>query len=801
MHKIWGRALEVRSQCTCHFCAPSSPGLARRANTLPIRQRIRFRDTVAFYSTLLGAAAFYDGVSKHKKRQDLDNAIKDAQAEIEELGKDQETRLEALGRSSLPSPDNLQPWGTQKGTTDYHAETLRRIQSLVVERNPILPSTSASRDANHQLTVRRGWRKQWRRPGQAMRVEEFFDVPVSGSHTGKKESLSLLNVFNVFLQPARSRMGRPPGEAWADTENPIPSRRIRLQREAAMARLVFCLISELFTARPDNPEAEERRPYIHLDLPDGKHVRLSSDDISDISHNIEELTFRLSVLRGLRASPHAMSLIVDTPSPHYEVAEETEREAEIARAAQQNDTLIDIFANSTSLDELLSALCTAILGQRVAPNIHTYNILIVKFQDLGLRQAVRHAIGALLSSAILQNEITHVAILNYYLFYSSPYLFRGYCNVMQGVAGQGVGRADYDVKEPEALLNPSHLSVSFKDLTYPRTGPDTPSQVLRTASMNQEVYEATIVGLLHIREFANAMRQYSSMLANGFRHSVRIHEAMLCASVDQEDWELGCTVWEHLQSASESVSTLSYYWMLQLCSRFANQKRFNEIMSQGLQSGALKDRLYITNFWLDDKRKIGVRTWKFETSKLRQHIWVPGLPNMDYGTEFCENKHLPNLYTMLLAQYIAVFEARKQHLLWLDHDEDLVNKARWELDNGLAQHEIWCQVQRHTRPVSSVERLSTGIISAHLASEDPREDSREESTSEASQATDVVVDFSNPPGGRERSLSSFFAESAQVEDLEHTNGKVNASISKMTIDQTSEPELPLEALNLLDADG
>ena len=700
MHKLWGRALEVRSQCRCHFCAPHGLGVTRHANTLPLRQRIRFRDTVAFYSTLLGAAAFYDGVSKHIKRKDLDDAIRNTQAEIEEISKDQERRLEALDLSNCP--ENIDPpqlWGSSGKERDYHAETLGRTQSLAAFPAQTKIAPRSQEESDGKFTIRRGWIKQWRRPGEATIVEEFFEVPPPGSHTGNKESLSLLSVFNTFLRPKQGRRGRPPQEAWTDTANPIPSRRIRLQREAAMARLIFCLIREYVSSDRDAQEAGQR--CVHLDLPDGTHTKLSFDDLPEIKRNIDELTFRLMVLRGLKASPQAMSLIADTPSPNYRMTGDEGHETEIDRAARQNDILIDIFAHSSSLSELLSGLCTAILGQQAAPNIHTYNILAVKFQDLGLHQAVYHVIDALLNSAIAQNEVTHVAVSNYYLFYTSSNSFRGYCNVMQGGGALGIG-LDYRADNADALLNPDQFFVSHKDMTYPQTGPDSPTRVLRTAAMNQEVYEATIIGLLHIRDFANAMAQYSSMLANGFSHSTRIHEAILCASVDQEDWELGYTIWGELQSAPEPVSTMNYYWALQLCARFARHKEFDEILSQGLKSGALKEHLYITSFWLNDSRKVGLRRWTFNTRKLLQHIWVPGLRQMDYAGHFNNIQHLPNLYTMLLARYIAVFESRKEHLPWLDHDAELMNRAKRELNQAMAEHDACRQSMPLPRSISAI---------------------------------------------------------------------------------------------------
>ena len=477
--------------------------------------------------------------------------------------------------------------------------------------------------------------------------------------------------FDVFK-------GRSSEEVWNSEETPFVNSRNRMQREAAIARLVYKLALSYF----DTPEVKQGQwPHaISLDVSGEQILDLSYVNRPELHEKVEDLSHRLRVLQGLRKRLPTLVSIQDLSFPSYQSFGEDERQAEASHIAAQNDALLNIFLTSHDPNTLFSRLCSALLSQSFAPNIHTFNLLIIRLCHAQFFSAAMLVIEALHASSVNHNEVTYSAILDCFISLSQFKRFQGYLNRMEGVAGSGV-RTTFNRQQVVESLQPELYFLQPRNL--PLLDEHNPALIDEVygekAKKNTEVYEAVIVGCLRVGNPENAVSYYYSMLSSGFPPTRTILQELLEYSVRVSDWHVGLSIWEHMKARFHPLPLLSYYWMLQLCVECQLPARFELVLQDGLHHDIISSRLLYDDFVLDEGLRHRIFSRAHEIRKLRQTVWMPGLPRSSFLDDMDDLPQSPNLYSTQLTEYISLVEAKHKELGWLIDSKRSVQLAVDEL--------------------------------------------------------------------------------------------------------------------------
>ncbi|MCJ1332566.1 hypothetical protein MMC10_009259 [Thelotrema lepadinum] len=722
MQTIWPRTLQLKSSCNCQLCIPSRQVLSGRLNSPPVRRKLQLGNclTTACYTSILGGALCFDARRKQVKREALDQAIASVKSEVVDLHEDQQKRLEAIGYGAEEDPEELVR--RKAAPKDFHGHTLDLIRAfqrpggdnngqqlpvpasnLSTDRQPvqnglhrfgqsgqeghgIVPSPGSDKEGIPRIRSSDEGRMAWtlaREHAIAKSSQATSQNPrevmkqAHGIHDGLSEdSASRSNMYRLALGSSGHFLGRCSEDVWNSPETPFLPNRNRMQREAAIARLVYKLALSYLTA----PEVEEGvwPKTISLGLPNGNAIKLTNSSRSELERKIDDLTHRIRVLNGLRTNLHAVSSIENLSSPSYQTFDEHDRQAEASYVAVQNDSLRDVFTQSSCPSTLFSELCSTLYCQAYAPNIHTYNLLIIRLCHAQFFTAAEHVIEALFNSGINQNEVTFAAILNCYIYASDPAGFRAYLNRMDCVSGSSVRVSFGNNEESDTLI--SGLCLPHKrDVHLTGTTPDSGDVIMYSekAKRNAEVFEATILGWLDIGNLRKAMLECSSMLSSGIPPSQPIYESLLQCCVKTADLELGKMVWERVTQTSEPVRIMTYYWMLQLCVLCQDPEYFEQVLQHGLYHQVLTARLLYSEFDLSTERRKRLRFRAFAIRRLEQNVAVPGCPEPAFLRESQNLPQLPNLYLMVLTKLLILAEAKRTELGWfVDNREWILNASR-----------------------------------------------------------------------------------------------------------------------------
>ena len=487
-----------------------------------------------------------------------------------------------------------------------------------------------------------------------------------------------MDLYKQFLGPASRLPGRSPEDVWSSLESSYVSARNIMQREAAISRLVYTLLLSYLTS----PEVDDGTwpRIIRLDMTDGRSVDLSNGNRAELIQKIEDLSYRLRVLAGLRKTPSAISSMENVLFPRYQPFNEQDRQSEASYVAVQNDALREIFVQSRSPNTLFSRLCSALLSQNYAPNIHTYNVLIILLCRAQFFGAAQHVIDALNSSSINHNEVTYAAVLNCYTYLSQSSSFRAYLNRMDGVAGSPV-RVSFNKEEVSNTLEPSLYLPSARDLSIGSLSSSSQEIPMyrERARRNIAVREAIIIGWLDIGNFDKAMSEYLSMLSSGTSATQPILEALLQYSVKTANWEVGSAIWGQIKVTSRPIPVLFYYWMLQLCVLCQRSDQFELVLQDGLYHQVLLARLHYCDFELNSIKQATLVARAFGVRTLEQDVWMPGFSRSTTLAGSQELPQLPNLYLMILIRFIDLVEAKYTELGWFTDSKGWILKASNEL--------------------------------------------------------------------------------------------------------------------------
>jgi len=576
-----------------------------------------------FASSLAATATLIDSGRKDARRAHWDKILGEARAQVQATETQQQNRLDSLAHAT--GGETLEEAGT-KDSSDSAGYPLERTE-------PQLPKRRRSQSRVDTWTDVFDWAGRQAEARAASGFQDWRGPSLDLLQRLSPEELQQLLSSDVLLHRF---YGGPDSVALVD-ETPTYDHSARKTRtlEYSVAKLVMKLLlhsssapqnpvprdkaaaaqdSELLSTEKDRHHAErELNYYPDISSPPGEKPQAiaSEDSLSpnlihnerEIHQRIAEINSHLRVLKQADAGVESR-FFEDHASPS--VPKYCGRvSAKLDEAKALNNSLHKLL-NSMSCEKdprsLVSKICFNLLTSKAPPNIHSYNMLLMRFCHLNNKGMVRAVLRSMSESHIRPNEITHSTLLRHYTVTEDGAAFTDYLLLMSGYNG-GLAIAARDqtispmVTQRYRFFGKSQVKAAEK------------------ARMNGEVYEAMIVGALRFFGEQTAMQYYRQMISEGWRSSVDLLTAILKSCCRKHDWEAGVSVWDQVIATVEGAHRSCYEWMLYLCSACGQNAAFDQVLRDGVDQGVLPPSL------LEEHQNLGISSEDvklFELSRLNR---------------------------------------------------------------------------------------------------------------------------------------------------------------------------------------
>ncbi len=562
MQTIWNRVAQSRCTCNCSSCLSSAAAIARRSTTAAAGRRIRFSDIfTVFYSSMLATAAVADSNRKDARREAWDKAIAQAKDELKDLESQQRSRLAAL---------SIKPSGEQ-----IIQETKGEHWSDVFE-----------------------WASRQRERRTALGFHDWKGIPL---HV--LEGLSGSDIQRAVADSRiSSRLGGEAGSAAWDIEShsrPLSTKKLKTL-EWSVAKMTLRIMSQ---TSKDGLAIEDGRDSI-----EDTSVRPFLRDEQDLSRAILSIDERLSELRKHSQASDIHESLESPQYPRYSSGSITYRHESNSLNATLRAILNTRQQKGAGHDALLAKVCYNLLMSTTPPNVHTYNMLLVRFCHWEEQGLVSALLTSMRESHIRPNEITHETILKFYTLIENRSAFAKYVRLMEGL-DRALAIAHPETKRIPITAGryrfPEDHQNSVAQFARGRDGAPVPvqcdmdtnmpvrqSNITEKARVNKEVYGALIHGALKFFGKEQAMQFYRAMIGEGWNANLTILTSILRHCCYKEDWPSGVAVWQEIQRRASGAHEQAYSWMLRLCRRCQQQIAFEEVLSDGTRRGILPSTVW-----------------------------------------------------------------------------------------------------------------------------------------------------------------------------------------------------------------
>ena len=320
----------------------------------------------------------------------------------------------------------------------------------------------------------------------------------------------------------------------------LTAKKLRTQ-EWSMLKLVIRLLSN-FPSYPDAAAASSNP--VNCILPQERlHWK----------HVLEDSQRRLKMLKAEGRFSDIYDTFPSPTSPKYRFSP-SEREEELKVFNLHLQEGLREVVSSSAVN--LATICAKLLEMPTAPNIHTYNLLLVRFCQLGQNSLVHAIFESMQETHLRPNEITHTTMLRFFAATNDKIGFRRYVRMMSGF-DQGLALAN-----PDRVIHPN---VRSRYRWFGRF-----KKAAEKARMNEDVYTALITGFLRFSRRNDAILYYEQMIREGWKPTVEILKAVLQDCYDTADSISGFQVFKLLRSAainSSKVVQEAYGTVQKLCER------------------------------------------------------------------------------------------------------------------------------------------------------------------------------------------------------------------------------------------
>ena len=497
-------------------------------------------------------AALVDSKRKEDRSKQWDKVIGEKRAELEEMENQQQTRLAALSDTAK-----------RKGP-----EGKQVIDRDGVDENAIRRSGPRPRRRKGSSTLKNGknyWSDlfEWATlQSEARAASGFRDWQGPSLALLQKLSVSQLEELLSDNRLLRRFYGGSDCRTLADDAPSFSYSTKKLRTlEWSVARLVlrFLLHESKHSTEPKGSTNDVLRNI----LPDRESIYNSLAHTND----------RLSILRSNAADSDIYQEFESPRIPKYHHRGSFEEYEESTALNTAVHTLLQNMQGEMNLGPLMSKICYKLLTSRTPPNVHTYNMLLVRFCQLENEDLVQAVCDSMRESHIRPNEITHSTILRFYTLTDNRGAFLDYTRRMRGRDG-GL-----------ALARPGQEIPPMTADRYRRFGGQV--KIAEKARMNGEVYTSLIVGAIRFWGRERAIGLYRDMICEGWKPNSELFTAILRHCCYYRDWTAGLAVWHQLSRIPERASTLAYECMLRLCRYCQQYEAFDQVLLDGVWRGAL----------------------------------------------------------------------------------------------------------------------------------------------------------------------------------------------------------------------
>lgn len=562
MQTVWSRVAQAQCVCKCPSCLLTTNAVARRTSTATARRTIRVGDVFTLsISSLAAGLAFTASKKKDDRRKRLDKVIEEARSTVEATEIQQQRRLAALSDDSRREAlDNARSSGNilsaEKAIEEVEAWDVHESE----EQGHQDPIPYDGNDSWHDVF---NWAQEQHRLREASGFQDWRGLPLTLLQSLSRAQLNELSSNERLL---RRFYGGPDCNSLVDEQSRYPFyvKKIRTL-EWSVARMVL----KLLIYCPKNSLGHQE----DLSCPDKSLFHGLFEDRETIRSKLNHTRERLRTLHAERRSRPYYEEFERPPIPNYDgtTIEEYEETTEMNVSLHN---LLELMKPEAHLNNLMSKICYNLLTARTPPNIHTYNMLLIRFCVLGKEDLVKAVLRSMRESHIRPNEITHATVLKHFTTTGNRVGFVDYWKRIEG------RRRALALANPEQEIHPvlqeRYLILGEKN-----------HKVAEKGRMNAQVYESLIVGALHFLGGQTAMHYYRNMISEGWSPSLGIFLAILQDCCRRLDWTLGQAIFEQLEKSAERMNTITYEWMLRLCQCCGQQEFFDQILRSGVHCGAL----------------------------------------------------------------------------------------------------------------------------------------------------------------------------------------------------------------------
>ncbi|KAF2706529.1 hypothetical protein K504DRAFT_447478 [Pleomassaria siparia CBS 279.74] len=260
----------------------------------------------------------------------------------------------------------------------------------------------------------------------------------------------------------------------------------------------------------------------------------------------------------------------DNDGDYYHICQQMNRAIKHILFGKENDPI-----GSHEIPLTLARVCHNLLVSSSAPDVQTFNILILGIKRCGPPDLVDLVINAFHACKIRPNEITCVAILDHYLQSNRPQAFSQFIAQMRGMYRGGL------------MLARPHITVNEKGAKrLIRVSED---KVIQKVHPTPLVFHVLTLGALKFAGCARALDVYYEMKEDGWGLDVTGLGYFLDDCIREADWDNGVYIWNEILSIIPRVKRAqmesAYSKMLSLCSVTGNTAAFNQLLKEIVNHG------------------------------------------------------------------------------------------------------------------------------------------------------------------------------------------------------------------------
>lgn len=631
MQNLWNRVAQVRSSCRCALCNPVNGGVARRPTSFPPLKRRNLQGDffLVFSSTIAFEAVVWDSVKKKERSDQWDRVLAQERERVATVENDQRKRIDRLlaniesrraGTHFSKGQDGGKKITCQradlKEESEWQQQYLPARAPLRALRRPRLSMTRDSLAPEHNVffrtsfSVNRSTRERggankflrWDWEGVfawASRCDELREA--SGFQHWKGMPLNWLMTLDPIELNALSSSkklqlwyygGPSCEELEPDPLTEAPSLKKLRTLEWSILKMIMLLRDRCVNIK-GRTTAQRQVDTTRLDTLLG----ISSDrDVALLMDRTNAVLYNLAW--KLRASDVCKSF--ESPRrPQYSWTGDSDLDR-FETIKQLYFALQDLHSKDRTWPCIIHC-CEILLSSTTAPNVHAFNMLLVRLCQVQDHDLVSIVIKSMQETHMRPNEITHATLLRYFTLQGNRTAFSCYLDQMHGLRN---GLAIIDKRRP---INPL---VERQTRAFGEGG----KKIAILARKNQEVYTALIVGILRFYEPKDAMFWYRGMISEGWQPSRELLLAILKSCFFKRDWFGGLAVWRAFAYARFERTARVHQWMVALCRACGQEEAYNQILGEGTQLGFLTSSTLETSSDLNRKDAIPVSN-QDETSR------------------------------------------------------------------------------------------------------------------------------------------------------------------------------------------